>query len=229
MTCALAREGRRALACLALALLPTGGFAEELDTPETDLTKLDLTGAWYVLIHYKDDRSEDESITKFVDFAWSIEQTASTITWDYYPFVLFDPEAELERRYAMRGHEPWEPTGENLAKLANSVDVSSRAMTRKRLTGSVAEGFRSLAPLASGGLHIVSFARNWDVRFKPDAIEIVITDTLSGAVGLEPSEERIVYRVTEQLGPHELRGSYAEATKRGTLRMIRAGQRRVVK
>ena len=34
-----------------------------------DLSKLDLSGEWYVLLHYKDARSEDKSITDFKDFA----------------------------------------------------------------------------------------------------------------------------------------------------------------
>ena len=217
---------------LALALLlqaAPAALAEEDPAGEANFTEFDLGGAWYVLIHYKDERSEDESITKFRDFAWSIEQTSSSLSVEYYPVVLFDEATEIERRQAMRGHQPWQPSQANLAALARSLDVSSRAMTTKRMTGSVAEGFRSRAPVASGGLHVVSFTKSWDVHFEPEAIRIAITDSLSGTAELEGFEDSTVYRLTERLGPNELRGSYEEPGRRGSIRMIRAGQRRVVK
>ena len=204
-------------------------LAEEDPAAEVDLTELDLSGAWYVLIHYQYDRSEDPSITKFRDFAWSIEQTSSSLSVESYPVVLFDEATEIERRQAMRGHLPWQPSQANLAALARSVDVSSRAMTSKRLTGSVAEGFKSRAPVASGGLNIVSFTKSWDVRFEPESIRIEVTDSLSATAGLEGSEDSTIYRITERLGPGQLRGTYEESGRRGSIRMIRAGQRRVVK
>ncbi len=226
----MSRTVARALLSGALCFLTApAALAEEQVTPAEDLARLDLSGAWYVLIHYKDERSEDPSITKFRDFAWSIEQTANSLSVEYYPVVLFDEETEIERRHAMRGHQPWQPSQANLAALARSLDVSSRAMTSKRMTGSVAEGFRSRAPVASGGLNIVSFTKSWDVRFEPEAIQIVVTDSLSATAGLEGSEDSTVYRITERFGPNELRGTYEEASRRGSIRMIRAGQRRVVK
>ena len=210
-------------------LTASAALAEGNVATADDLAKLDLSGAWYVLIHYKDESSEDGSITKFRDFAWSIEQTANSLSVEYYPVVLFDEDTEIERRHAMRGHQPWQPSPANLAALTRSLDVSSRAMTSKRMTGSVAEGFRSSAPVASGGLNIISFTKSWEVRFEPNAIRIVVTDSLSATAGLEGSEDSSVYIITRRLGPNELRGTYEEASRRGSIRMIRAGQRRVVK
>ena len=71
-----------------------------------DLSKLDLTGEWYVLVHYKDARSEDKSITDFKDFGWSIEQSADKLSVEEYPYVLFDEGTEEVRRVAMRAHTP---------------------------------------------------------------------------------------------------------------------------
>ena len=76
-----------------------------------DLAKLDLTGEWYVLLHYKDANSEDKSITKFKDFAWSIRQSPAKLEIDEYPYVLFDEGTEEIRRADMRGHKPWQPEG----------------------------------------------------------------------------------------------------------------------
>lgn len=214
---------------LAVLLAAAPARAEDQPAPKQDLSTVDLSGAWYVLLHYKDEKSEDKSLTKFKDFAWSIEQTANTLTLEHYPFVFFDEDTELERRRAMREHQPWAPGESHLEKLARSVDVSSRAMTRKPMTGSVGEGFRSLPPITSGGLNTLGYTVSWEVAFSPDKIRIVVTDSLSGVGGLADMEESTVYTILERVGPDELRGTYQEATKRGNLRMIRAAERRVLK
>jgi hypothetical protein len=211
------------------ALAVAGVARAQADAPPVDLTKVDLNGSWYVLIHYKDSQSEDKSITKFKDFVWTIEQTANTLTWEQYPYVIFSEDAEVVRRQAMRGHTAWEPDEAQWAQLKLAVDVSSRALTRKRMTGSVEKGWKSLAPLGSGGLNTMSFTRNWDVGFKPDKISIVIVDSLSGATGLGGIEESTTFEVTQRVSPGELRGTYEEGTKRGTFRMVRSAERRVVK
>ncbi len=215
--------------CVVAALAASGASAETGDAPATDLTKVDLNGSWYVLIHYKDEQSEDKSITKFKDFVWTIEQTANTLTWEHYPYVLFPEDAELIRRQAMRGHTAWEPDESQWTHLKSAIDVSSRALTRKRMTGSVAQGWKSLAPLGSGGLNTMSFSRNWDVGFKPDKVSIVIVDSLSGATGLGGIEEATTYEIRERTSPGEFRGTYEEGSKRGTFRMVRSAERRVVK
>jgi hypothetical protein len=217
---------RRAAVFVALCLaLPGSAFGQE----EVDLTTLDLSGAWYVLIHFKDQRSEDKGITKFKDFALNLEQTTHTITLEQYPFVLFDEDTELVRRQAMRGHMPWAPDEGQVARLHESVDVSTKAVKRKRLKGSVAEGFESLAPLTSGGLSTLSFVQNWDITFQPQTIKIVITDSLSGAGGLGGMEDATVYSIRQRVSDDELRGTYSEATKHGTIRMIRGAELRVLK
>jgi hypothetical protein len=216
------------LVVAALAVGPAPG-ATAADAPATDFTKLDLSGSWYVLIHYKDAQSEDKSITKFKDFVWTVEQTANTLTWEHYPYVMFGEDAELVRRQAMRGHTAWEPDDALWTQLKTAVEVSSRALARKRLTGSVAQGWKSLAPLGSGGLNTMSFTRNWDVSMKPDRVSIVIVDSLSGTAGLGGMEEATTYEIRERVGDGELRGSYEEGDKRGTFRMVRSAERRVVK
>ena len=116
-----------------------------------DLSNLDLGGEWYVLLHYKDAKSEDKSITKFKDFAWSIRQRADALEIDEYPYVLFDEGTEEIRRASMRGHKPWQPEGLVLDELSKHVDVSTRAMRSKSLAGSTKSGMKSLAPEGSGG------------------------------------------------------------------------------
>jgi hypothetical protein len=97
------------------------------------------------------------------------------------------------------------------------------------MTGSPAQGWKSLAPLGSGGLNTMSFTRNWDVGVSKDKISIVIVDSLSGGTGLGGIEESTTYEIREQVAPGEFRGSYEEGTKSGTFRMVRTAERRVIK
>ncbi len=202
--------------------------ATEANEAELDFRKLDLSGEWYVLIHYKDQRSEDESITKFKDFAWSIRQTPGLLVWESYPYVLFSDELELIRRHAMIEHLPWEPDESVWKQIRDTLDVSARAVTRKRLRGSVPEGFKSKPPRA-GGLGTLTFSRDWDASFSEAEIRIQVIDSLSGTQGLAGMEEATVFEIREQVAPDELRGRWQEGSRRGTLRMVRARQRRVVK
>lgn len=194
-----------------------------------DLSKADLSGDWYVLVRFKDSTSEDKSIEKFKDFAWSIEQTQNSLTWEWYPYVVFGDEAEQFRRHAMMNFLHWEPSEDQWKKLERSLAVSSRAMQRKRMKGSLADGFRSLPPLASGGFNTLTFSRHWDVRYSPDNVKVTIVDSLSGSGGLEGMDEATVYTIDERVSPTELRGSYREGTKSGHFRMLKSHERKVVK
>jgi hypothetical protein len=195
-----------------------------------DLAKLDLTGEWYMLIHYKDAKSEDKSLTKFKDFAWSIRQSPTKLEIDEYPYVLFDEGTEEIRRADMRGHKPWQPEGLVLDQLLLHVDVSTRAMRSKELEGSTEAGMKSLAPADASGAGTMSFVRNWDVSWSPALVRITIVDSLSGGSAmLGGMEEAAIFEIKERPSPGELRGTWSEGDKSGSLRMIRAKERRVLK
>ena len=194
----------------------------------SDLTEQDLSGEWYVLIHYKDDKSKDKSITKFKDFAWSVKQTGSWIDWQYFPYVLFDEGVAEIRRYALTEHQAWEPDEPTWAQLKRSLRVSTRAATKKRLKGSVKDGFKS-ASAESMGARTLTFSRDWDVQFDRERIRIKILDSLSGGVGLASMEDSTLFEIDRAVSADELRGSWREGTRKGTFRMVRAKERRVGK
>ncbi len=195
-----------------------------------DLSKLDLTGSWYVLLHYKDAKSEDKSLTKFKDFAWSVRQSPTKLEIDEYPYVLFDEGTEEIRRADMRGHKPWQPEGLVLDELLLHVDVSTRAMRSKVLEGSTEAGMKSEAPDESSGGGTMNFVRNWDVTWAPTAVRVTIVDSLSGGSAmLGGMEEASVFEIKQRPSPDELRGTWSEGDKSGSLRMIRAKERRVLK
>jgi hypothetical protein len=190
------------------------------------LSNLDLSGEWYVLIHYKDASSEDKLITKFKDFAWSIRQQPAKLELDEYPYVLFDEGTEEIRRADMRGHKPWQPEGLVLDALLQHVDVSTRAMRSKALEGSTKSGMKSLAPAGSSGSGTMNFVRNWDV---PGRQRCAPSSTHSRQHDAGGMEEASVFEIKERPSADELRGSWSEGDKSGSLRMIRAKERRVLK
>ncbi len=217
---------RCALRTLLVAPLLLGAAGDDAPT-ESPLSGVDLSGDWYVLIHYKDDDSVDKSIRKFKDIAWSIQQTENTMTWEEYPYVVFPDGVEFYRRAAMQNHEPWEPHETQWKRIREAVEVSSRAMKRKRLTGSRREGFSSLPPITTGGFNTMTYTTTWKVAFDPERIGIVVTDSLGGST-FEGMEGSTRYAITERVGSDELRGRYDRDTLHGTFRMVRSKERRVV-
>jgi hypothetical protein len=194
-----------------------------------DLSKLDLSGEWYVLIHYKDSRSEDKSMVQFKDLGWSIQQTPQKLSVEEFPYVIFDAGSEEVRRTAMRGHKPWAPEGLVLDELRSHLDVSSRAARKTELTGDLASGMKSAAAKTSGR-GTMDFTRNWDVTWAPAKVRIKIVDSLStGNAAFGEMEEATVFEITDQPSPTELVGTWSEGEKSGKLRLIRAKERRVLK
>ena len=194
-----------------------------------DLSKLDLSGDWYVLLLYKDARSEDKTLVHLKDMAWSIQQEPGKMTVAEYPYVVFDEGSEEIRKAAMRKHTGWQPEGLVLDTLREHVDVSERARRSKTLTGDVASGMKSAGGGGKGGAKTVDFSRNWDVTWAPAKVQIQIVDSLGGNSMLGEMEEASVFSITEEPAPGELTGTWSEGDKSGSLRMIRAKEHRVVK
>jgi hypothetical protein len=212
------------LACALLAI----GWRVAADTEVADLSKVDLSGNWYVLIHYKDDDSVDKSITKFKDLVWTIEQRSDSMSFEEYPYVIFSENQELLRRHSMIQHLPWEPDDSTWERIREEIGVSARAMKKKKLSGSGADGYSSSAGPKTGGFTTMTFETTWRVRFAPEKIRVEIVDVLGGA-GLEGMEGATVYEVRERRGADELRGRFDRDTLHGTFRMVRSKVRKVVK
>ena len=194
-----------------------------------DLSKLDLSGDWYVLILYKDARSEDKTLVHLKDLAWNVQQDAGKMTVTEFPYVVFDEGSEEIRKAAMRKHESWQPEGLVLDTLKEHVDVSERAKRSKTLTGDLASGMKSDSSGGKGGGKTVDFSRNWDVTWAPAKVQIQIVDSLGGNSMLGDMSEASVFLITEQPAAGELTGTWTEGEKSGSLRMIRAKEHRVVK
>ena len=83
--------------------------------------------------------SEDKSITKFKDLAWSSARSRRKLEIDEYPYVIFDEGTE-EIRAPHERTQAWQPEGLVLDALREHVDVSTRAMRSKTLDGSIDGG-----------------------------------------------------------------------------------------
>lgn len=209
------------LLVLALAL---GAWAPSASA--VDLANLDLTGHWYILVHYKDDRSEDKSITKFRDTVWSIKQDDRKVKIVSYPYVFFSEADELVRRNNMMNHIAWIPDDRIWGEIREFVRVSDRGAKVKTLRGSRAKSFESNPQSGGFGLNTLTFSQNWKLSFAPDVIRMEITDSLSGSGGLAAIDETIVYQFIERVAADEFRGKYDDATRHGKLWMVRSKQRR---
>jgi hypothetical protein len=220
--------GSLVLAASALFLISLAGApGASAATQGGEAPLLDLSGEWYVLVHYRDTREGLGEAERFRDFAWSIEQRDAELLWRVYPFVAFGDELEEIRKAHMRAEERWEPDPATLARLREELPVSPRAATRERLVGSREAGFRSPASPAPAA-NTVTFVRDWSVRFEPRAVRVEIHDALGGSLALEEMRETTLFEIQEKIGPGELRGVYREGTLRGTFLMLRARARRVV-
>lgn len=196
-----------------------------LQASAADLSDVNLTGHWYLLIHYKDDRSEDKSITKFRDLVWSIEQGDDKIELTSYPYVFFSEADELVRRADMTNHKPWKPDDRLWAEIREFVRVSDRGSKVKTLRGSRSESFESNPGGGGFGMNTLTFSQDWKFSFEPELIRVEITDSLSGSGGLAGMDETIVYQLTERVGEDEFRGKFDDATRHGKLWMVRSKQR----
>ncbi len=213
---------RALLVGLWLLLAPLGVPAGPQEPP-----LLDLSGEWYVLLHYRDGNSPDPDGVRFRDFGWSIQQGEGEIVFRTYPYVVFEEELEQLRKGYMRAAERWDPDPATMARLREELPVSPRAATSERLLGSRAVGFRSPSS-GPGGVNTLTFTRDWRVRFEPGVVRVEIEDALGGHQGFEEMHETTVYEIQERTGPGELRGVYREGKREGTFRMLRARARRLV-
>jgi hypothetical protein len=79
----------RALACAALVFAAAPAPAEPVD----------LTGTWYVLVHYTDDNAPNPDEERWEDKVWVFAQAGRRLSWTEYPIVVFDDETgRFERR-----------------------------------------------------------------------------------------------------------------------------------
>lgn len=108
---------------------------------------IDVTGTWFVLIHYSDPESAHPEATRWKDLVWVFARKGTRLEWTEYSIVVFeDPTGRFEaiagnpRSRVLKG---WKPTLAQLETLEKGPRVNPRGSRVKTLSGSDARGWRS--------------------------------------------------------------------------------------
>jgi hypothetical protein len=204
---------------LAAALLAMPGRAVEVE----------LTGTWYVLVHYKDDAAGNPDAERWEDRIWAFERKGSRMRWTEYPIVVFhDETGRFERRstgqYARILHH-WEPSPAQRSDIANGLQVNTRGSKRKTLRGSDAAGWSSSGARGAPTASTISYSEIWSVEGLPDLPVFSRSDFLSGAQA--ESMEGVTRYATTQVSPggDRLTGTFErDDSRRGVFRMMRSDE-----
>jgi hypothetical protein len=110
---------------------------------------LDITGTWFVLVHYTDASTANPEATRWLDLVWQFSRKGSRLEWVEYPIVVFE---DTSGRFESRDGNPrarvlaaWEPNGAQRETIAAGPRVNPRGVRVKTLRGSDADGWKSVS------------------------------------------------------------------------------------
>ncbi len=213
---------RRAICAAGLAV----ALAAAVGVGTASAASLDLTGTWFVLVHYKDSASNNPDFERWQDRIWVFEPAGSRLKWIEYPIVVFnDGSGRFERtssQYARVMHF-WEPNAAQRDEIESGLSINHRGSKTKSLRGSAAEGWRSRGPITAFSANTLTYTEIWSVDDLAGLPVFSFHESLGGARA-ETLDGQTEYRTTEIAPSGELRGSYnRDGTRPGSFRMIRAG------
>lgn len=204
-----------------LALVLALGFG----APGSRAEGVDLSGTWYVLVHYKDEVSGKPDAVRWEDRIWIFEKKGDQLEWKDYPIVVFDDDEgrfERSRRGYSRVVGAWEPSPGQRSNIEQGLRINTRGSKTKTLAGSDAAGWKSQAAAQSPSANVVTYTETWGVRNAATKPVFLRNESL-GSATLEALEGGTVFE-TENVAPAELRGRYdRDGTRKGTFRMVRSG------
>jgi hypothetical protein len=189
---------------------------------------VDLSGTWYVLVHYRDAASAHPDRERWEDRVWVFAREHTGLRWSEYPVVLFEDESGRFERSAggqsARTLRFWEPSPAQRAEIANGLQVAARGARHKTLRGSDAAGWASAPPRSAGSASALTYSEIWRVESASELPVFDRSDALGGAV-TESLEGRTRYETVSVRGDGVLlEGRYErDDTRRGTFRMMRSG------
>jgi hypothetical protein len=205
--------------------------------PAAAAEPIDLIGTWFVLIHYRDSATANPDSDRWEDKVWKFEQKGSRLVWSEYPIVVF---SDGSGRFGRVGRNPrarllhkWEPNESQMDEIHKGPRVNSRGSKTKSLRGSPKRGYKSSHTSRSTSALTVGYVETWTID-EPTTLPIFTRDDALGTeADLATSADTVVsgrtrYATRELLdGGNVLVGSYArDENKRGTFRLIRAGDAR---
>lgn len=211
---------------LAMAMLPLV-VASGVIASTARAGDLDLAGTWYVLIHYRDDTTQDPQQMRWDERVWVFERTGSELRWNEYPIVVFDDDTgrftREDGRY-QRVIGAFEPSESQRVDIADGLQVNPRGAKKKSLRGSDAAGWSSGKGTGATSANVVSYVETWSIRGMPNTPVFTRDDTL-GSPTMESMDGRTQFSTeTVDSGGDVLRGRFErDGTRHGTFRMQRTG------
>jgi hypothetical protein len=187
---------------------------------------LDLSGTWYVLIHYRDGAADRPEAEQWEDRVFCFERRGAELQWTEYPIVVLEDESgrfsSSRGGPEMRSFGAWEPSPGQWAELREGPRVQERGVRSKALVGSDAEGWRT--PKRSGPVSASVITYSTELRIEgldglpvltqSDAMGSLRTGSLSGVTRFATTA------VEDEAGV--LIGIYErDAARRGSFRMTR--------
>ena len=217
---------------LAIAVALSAGGAAPAEEAPVGGAAVDLTGTWFVLIHYRDEATANPDLDRWEDKVWVFESKASRLHWTEYPIVVFrNPTGRFEARAGNRRArvlDKWEPDEGQRLEILDGPRVNSRGSKTKSLRKSAEGGFESVGGLRAQSASVIGYYERWSIA-EPASRPVFTRDDILGSGGIggraEGMEGRTQYQTTAvEDGGATLRGIYArDENRRGTFRMIRAG------
>jgi murein DD-endopeptidase MepM/ murein hydrolase activator NlpD len=189
---------------------------------------VDLTGTWYVLVHYKDSSAGNADQERWDDRVWVFANEGRKLRWTEYPIVVFgDETGRFERRetgqYARILHF-WEPNEQQLANIRDGLKVNTRGSKTKTLRGSDAQGWTSEQRSTAGSASVVTYTEVWAIEGLPAQPVFTRRDMMGG--GRTSSLEGLARYATTEVrdGGSVLVGTFErDESRRGTFTMMRSG------
>jgi hypothetical protein len=190
---------------------------------------LDLIGAWFVLVHYRDSATNNPHSDRWEDRVWVFERSGSRIEWTDYPIVFFqDQSGRFEARAGnprARTLEKWEPNGSQLDQIHNGPRVNTRGSKSKTLRGSTTRGYESVGGARASSAMTFGYQETWKIESlaalpvfsRRDVMSSGLTQSSGGSLdGLTR------YATTKVVNRDLLRGSFSrDESRQGEFKMMR--------
>ena len=169
---------------LVLLILAAWGARSE-SSPSVVPSIPDLSGQWYVLIHYRDLGGAELGPVLWDDEVWRFAQGPTGIRWTRYPHVAFEDETGRVERLSSgeegRTTGPWRPNQSQRSEIEAGLELDDFERTEKWLRGSAKGDYRSQASPRSASASAVSFVAEWSIASKAEGPIFRRRDRLNSA------------------------------------------------
>lgn len=217
----------------AVLLLPRAASAQDAEGT------LDLEGAWYVLIHYRDEATANPDVDRWDDRMWTFAEEGSRLRWTESPIVVFKDQTG---RFGRVGRNPrsrilhaWEPNELQQAEIQEGLQTNKRGTKTKTLRGSAKRGYKSTGGSRTVSAMTVGYQETWSIG-TPSTLPVFTRDDVMGtqasmAAGSGKNfSGRTQYTTLEvSADGTTLEGSFVrDENRKGTFRMVRSGAPRAL-